>query len=51
MNDSMLLIIGCAAFGLMLIGMIFTMVEFRAVGKRDKLRQAIKTDPSAGDPG
>jgi hypothetical protein len=49
MNDSMLLIVGCAAFGLMLVGMIFTVVEFRAVGKKDKRRNINKNDPSAGD--
>ena len=46
MNDSMLLIVGCAAFGLMLIGIAFTVLEFRAVGKRDRRRQTEESDPS-----
>ena len=40
MNDTVLFLTGLSAFGLMLIGLIFTVLEFRSVNKRDKQMKA-----------
>ena len=36
MNDQLLLIVGIVVFGLMLIGVILTILEFRRLPKRQK---------------
>lgn len=46
MNDTMLLLVGFGTFGLMVIGIIFTVVEFRALGERDRRRSAANINPS-----
>ena len=39
MNDTILLFTGASVFGLMLVGIIFTVLEFRQLGERDKQRR------------
>ncbi|MDH3787347.1 MAG: hypothetical protein OES53_02170 [Xanthomonadales bacterium] len=49
MDDTMLFLTGLSAFGLMIIGIVFTVVEFRAVGKRDGRRNAANISSSSAD--
>lgn len=49
MNDTMLLLVGCAAFGLMMIGVVFTVLEFRAISERESRRDATKINASSID--
>ena len=51
MNDTILLFTGAGVFGLMLIGIIFTVLEFRHLGERDERAKSenentsVKTHP------
>jgi hypothetical protein len=48
MNDTILLLTGLGVFSLMLIGVLFTVVEFRRISRRDKRRNA-SDEPSSAD--
>lgn len=49
MNDTVLLLTGVMVFGLMVIAVILTIVEFKRIGKKDKARLAkSKRDSLAG---
>ena len=39
MNDTLLLYTGVFVFGLMLVGVVLTVVEFRQLGKKDEKRR------------
>jgi hypothetical protein len=49
MNDTMLFLVGCGAFGLMMVGVVFTVLEFRAISERQSRRGATKINVSSID--
>ena len=40
MNDTVLFLVGCGAFGLMIIGIVLTVLEFRTISEQDRRRSA-----------
>ena len=47
MNDHMLLFVGASVFGLMVIGITFTILEFRQLHKRGTSRSSANSGESA----
>jgi len=46
MNDTVLLFTGAGVFALMLVGIIFTIVEFRNLNKQDRRRNSQSDKPT-----
>ena len=51
MDDTLLFAIGSSAFGLMMVGIIFTVVEFRAIAAKDRKRKIEESNSSTLEQG